>query len=267
MQLLISFTRHAAAFRRLAGALSLLVCVMPGHAETEWDIVGLKIGMTEAEVRAAFQAYAPDGKIFEHTGTFSYSDNVNQFKSPAFLDQLELRVTGMAIQTPLRVWFSGPTGEPRVIAIARQENNLPDPVTSAEFQQNLLAKYGQPTGEAGGTLLFWEQTDKPSCIRTSYGVTIREFGKFPMGHTNVSQAIQQLEAAQQSASDPLPEDLATCGKFVYYTTGMNPVKAFMAGLFDVGAMAATYRARNEWVDSLEAEAIRKRESAGQAPRL
>jgi hypothetical protein len=48
---------------------------------------------------------------------------------------------------------------------------------------------------------------------------------------------------------------------------MDPVSGFIAALFDVGGMAATFRARNEWVDALEAEAISKRQGQGQAPQL
>jgi hypothetical protein len=87
-----------------------------------------------------------------------------------------------------------------------------------------------------------------------------------MGHANLSQTAAMLESAQQS-QDPLPADLTTCGTFVYYTTGMDPVRGFMAGLFDVGAIFETYRSRNAWVGDLEAEAIRKREGQSQAPRL
>ena len=37
--------------------MALFTAAGPGLAAPDWDIVGLKLGMTEAEVRAAFQAY------------------------------------------------------------------------------------------------------------------------------------------------------------------------------------------------------------------
>lgn len=251
---------------RLGLALAFCGAALPAFAAADWDIVGLKIGMTEAEVRAAMAAYAPDGKLFDHRGTFGYSDGISSHRTEPFLDQIELRVTDGSIKQPLRVWFSGPTGEPRAIAISRQELNLPNPITVAEFQQNLQAKYGPPTGETPGSALYWEESGKPSCIRESWGIAIREFGKFPLGQVNVSQAMAGL-ARDQPRSSVLPADLETCGTFVFVTISMDPVRAFSAGLYDVGAMAATFNARNAWVEGLTAEATRKRQGQSQAPRL
>lgn len=38
-------------------------------------------------------------------------------------------------------------------------------------------------------------------------------------------------------------------------------------MFDVGAIVATQRARNAWVQQLEEEAIKKREGQAEAPKL
>jgi PAS domain-containing protein len=67
------------------------------------------------------------GKIATHRTTLTYRDGVNSHRTPAFLSSMELTVTRLSIQRPLRVWFSGPIGEVRVIGVARNEGNLPNP--------------------------------------------------------------------------------------------------------------------------------------------
>lgn len=256
----------------LAGlGIALLTAARPGLAAPDWDIVGLKLGMTESEVRAAFQTYDAKGKIIAIQSAFPYSDKVNSFRTPPFLNSMELRVTRQSQQTPLKVWFSGPIGETRVIGIARQEYNLPNPSTAAEFEQGLQAKYGKPTGRAGSgssSMPVWEESGKPSCVRVSHGISFGDFPQVTTGQKNLDQAAAAMEAwHQRGPGQQLAADPATCGAFMYYTTNMDPLKAFTAGLYDVGAIMKTRDSRSQWVDQLEAEAIRKRQGQGQAPRL
>lgn len=258
--------RSTCSITGMAVMLVLSLFARSAFAAPEWDMLGIRLGMTEAQVREAFKAYDPNGKIMASNAAFSYSDKVNSFRTPDFLDTLELRVTRLSIQIPLKVWFSGPVGEARVIGVARQEYNIPNPVTAAQFQQSLAGKYGQPTVTAG-TMPVWEEAGKPSCIRASWGVNLGEFPQVVTGQKKIAQAVAALEALQQSSSGTLPADLASCGTFLYYTAGMDPVKAITGGMFDVGAIMATHHSRNAWVDQLEAEAVRKREGQAQAPRL
>jgi len=253
----------ARTFVRATSALALLAAAAPGAAAPDWDIIGLRLGATEAEARTTLEGYDPNGKIVAHESNFSYSDKVARHRTPSFLDQLELRVTRLAIEQPLRVWFSGPNEEVRVVAITRQEHNLPNPATYADFRKSLEAKYGPPTGEER-TLLVWEEAGKPSCVRTQYGISLREFAKLRMGHATMGQAAAALDAKQ--GQDSLPADLTTCGTVVYFG-GNDPVTSFSAGLLDMGAIMKTFYGRNAWVADLEAEAIRAREGQGQVPQL
>lgn len=267
MQALLRSSKHIV---QAALSAALLAAAGPGMASTDWDMVGVKLGMTESEVRTAFQAYDPKGKIIATQSAFSYSDKVSSFRTPPFLNSLELRVTRKSIQTPLKVWFSGPMGDARVIGIARQEYNLPNPSSSAEFEQGLQAKYGKPTGRAGaGTgIPVWEEAGKPSCIRVRHGIAFGDFPQVTTGQKNLDQATALLNAwHQQGPGQQLPVDPATCGVFMYFTTNMDPLQSFTAGMYDVGAIMKTRESRNQWVDQLEAEAIRKRQGQGQAPRL
>lgn len=260
---------HRAAHR--AAALALFSCTLTAVADPGWDMAGVKLGMSEAEVRAAFTAYDPKGKIGAINSSFTYNDGVASHRTPAFLNSMEIRVTRLAMWTPIKVWFSGPEGPARVIAIARNEGNLPNPVTRGQFVQGLLAKYGPPTGLLSGGLPYWEATGKPSCISTQKKDQ-PDMGEFPQvtsGHKTLEQAVALLEARAQAGGSyygPRPTDLRQCGTFMYYAA-VDPVSLYTAGMYDVGAIVATLRARQAWVDKLRAEAVQKRQAQGQAPRL
>lgn len=258
------------SWARAAAVLALCAAATPSLAAPDWDMAGVKLGMTEAEVKAAFVAYDPKGKIIASNSSFNYSDGLNSHRTPGFLNSMEIRVVRLAQWTPIKVWFSGPDGPARVIAIARNEGNLPNPVTRGQFLQSLQAKYGPPTAQWSNGMPYWEAKGKPSCVRTKNGDQVN-FGEFPQvttGHKTLDQAVGLLEAQQQQPGGfyTLPADLTSYGTFMYYTA-VDPVSLFTGGIYDVGAIVATQRARQAWVDKLRSEAIQKREGQGKAPRL
>lgn len=255
-------------------ALLLSACISPAMAAPDWDIAGLRLGMTEAEVRAALLAYNPKGKIFAQNLTATYSDKVESFRAPPFLSRMELRVTGMAIHIPFYVWFSG-TGEgdePRAIAIMRHEANLPNPPSAAQFMQSLVAKYGQPTAADSARTPYWEEPGKPSCIWLTHGIN-NPFASNLTYKSELSEGVDALERRQQGTGGGgtavrLPADLGQCGVHLYYYgTTSDPANSFTGVMIDVGAVVAATRAREARVGQLEAEAIRKRAGRGQVPRL
>jgi hypothetical protein len=268
---------------RAAGAGALLAWAAPGFAAPDWDILGLKLGMTEAEVRAALQAYDPNGKIGVHQAAFQYSDKINSFSTPAFLSRLELRTTQTSGQVVLpktfvRVWFSGPTSEARAIAILREESNVANAPSGEQFLQTLASKYGQPTVADRNRTPIWEEQGKPSCLWIAYGSSLPKeinhtlFSSNLIHKTDFSESVAALERRQQGSSGEigidLPPDLAACGAFLYYLgTTNSPARSFTGAMFDVGAIVATQRARNAWVQQMEDEAVKKREGKAEAPRL
>jgi hypothetical protein len=259
-------------FSRASAVAVLVLCAAATSsvAALDWDMAGVKLDMTEAEVKAAFVAYDPKGKIIASNSSFNYSDGLNSHRTSAFLSSMEIRVVRLAQWTPIKVWFSGPDGPARVIAIARNEGNVANPVTRGQFLQSLQAKYGAPTAQWSNSMPYWEANGKPSCVRTKNGNQVN-FGEFPQvttGHKTLDQAVGLLEAQQQQPGGfyALPADLTSCGTFMYYTA-VDPVSLFTGGIYDVGAIVATQRARQAWVDKLRSEAVRKREGQGQAPRL
>ena len=264
-------------FARAAVSVALLACTAPGFAAPDWDIIGLKLGMNEAEVTNTFQAYDPSGKIRMLQATVQYSDKIQSFNTPEFLSHMELQTTqgsgrNVLPKTFVKVWFSGPPGEARAIAILRQEHNVANAPSGEQFLQALASKYGQPSATDSAGTPTWEEEGKPSCIRTAHGISTGPFSSNLSHKSDFSDSVAALERRQQGSGGgtgvDLPADLASCGAFLYYLgTINNPASHFTGAMFDVGAIVAAQRTRNAWVQQLEAEAIKKREGQAEAPRL
>lgn len=246
----------------LVAAALALSSATQALAAPAWDILGVRLGMTEAEVRAAMLAYEPKGQVIATRLTLPYSDKVSTFQTEPFLSRLELRVRRQTVQTPLKVQFSGPGGPARVIAVEREAFGLPDAPTPQQFQQSLEAKYGKPSAYTPGRRMpMWEETGKPPCARDASGE--------PMPY-NTFKSLEEAQRMQGRAATarPLPADLTTCGSYLQYDYGMSgPVRSFVARLVDLGRLAATEQARRDLVKRLEDEAVRRREGQAQRPRL
>jgi hypothetical protein len=266
-----------AGIRRSAlviAALALGAASLPVVAAEDWDIVGIKLGMTEAEVRQKLKEYAPKANVQVFNSGYSYSDGVNSFQTPPFMNALQAKPGDVSkgAENGVKVWMSGPVGEARVIAIARKFQDFSTTAPGkAQLAQSLEQKYGKPAGLAAGDgEPIWEQAGKPTCMRANNGNGLRlhvgPFGSMAQNLSDTQNIESQLEK-MRSKSPGMPADLSTCGAIVFYNYLGDPVATFHAGIIDVGAMVATERARNKWVDELEAEAVRKRQGQSQTPRL
>ena len=264
--------------RYLSGVFlsALLGLALPATAapDAKLDIAGVRIGMTEAEVRAALTAFDPSLTVTAVASVFNYRDGVNMLQSPEFLDRLEGKV-GRNGDPNLKVYFSGPVGEVRVIGVSRAFRSLDAPPTSAQFLQSLAAKYGPLSGFSRDNQRHpvWESDGRPSCIRGRGGmnnaVWIDLDSSFGPGLVASSSAQAFLSARSSAVTHKglLPTDLTQCGAYLGYYYFGDPVRSFEAELFDLGAVVATQRSREAWVNQLQADAVRKREGQGQTPKL
>jgi hypothetical protein len=267
MKILLSILASAAV------ALSALASPpAQGAPEEKLDIAGVRIGMTEAEARAALVAFDPGLDISPVMAVFNYSDGVNQLNSPEFLDRLEGRLPGLGLV--FKVYFSGPVGEVRVIGLRRAGLVMNNPPTAAQFIDSLLAKYGQPTGLSRGdkSQPVWEAAGKPSCIRVRDYKNDIVINLSPgMGEGLADTAAAEQFFAGRSGNNTgrglIPADFTQCGAYLSYFFTGDPVRNFNAEVFDLGAMVSTERSRTAWVDQLEAEAVSKRKGQGATPRL
>lgn len=255
---------------RALAAILLLAVAAPAAAAQEWDIAGIRLGMTEAEARAALTAFDAGLKVVPVMGVFNYSDGVNPIlKTPEFLDRLEGSKGNEGVS--VKVYFSGPVGEVRVISVYRTVTAVPAPPTASQFVQALFSKYGQPSGtsRANKQHLVWESSGKPSCIRIKDGNRV-SLDAVSGTSLMVNAAVEQFFTQRRNnimGRGLIPNDLTQCGAYLGYNYMGDPVRSFFAEANDLGAMVATERSRTAWVKQLQAEAVRKRQGQGQAPKL
>ena len=255
----------------VGGALAGLTPALAQTAATpaaKMDIAGVRIGMTEAEARAALTAFGASMRIIRATSRYNYSAGEGRpenLSTPEFLDRLEVQPARGGFDLFI-VHFATPPSEPRVIAIQRPNlAHTQDPPTQQLFRSSLLAKYGQPSF-AGENELVWEEAGKPRCAFT------RRDNRPHVGDELSRNRIVptfQNERRYQSLGLTLAGDPAACGQLLSYSYDIwnGPVRVAKASLIDFGAVWSAEIRSSQWVNGLKAEAARKADAQAQAPKL
>lgn len=272
-----------AFLRQLSGAFlgAALVGLTPLAAQAQtsvqtvsssnFEMAGVRVGMTEAEARAAIQAFDPALRITPVMGVFNYSDGVNpSLKTPEFLDRLEGRKGNQAVS--LKVYFSGPVGEVRVVGVFRSEIVASNAPTAAQFAQSLIDKHGRPAGVNGlnNAHIVWAEAGRPSCIRArnhAGQVALSVSSGTSLMENSAVEDFYTKRGSEITARGLLPADLKQCGAYIDYNLIGDPVRQFVAEMNDLGAMVTAERSRRAWVQQLQDAATRQRQSQGQTPRL
>src|SRR3546814_13287504 len=65
------------------------------------------------------------------------------------------------------LFFSSPPGEARLVAIDRRLDNTPNPLTSQQLREALVAKYGTPASDDGQALRWLFPEGKVECVINS----------------------------------------------------------------------------------------------------
>lgn len=236
------------------------------------DIAGVRIGMTEAEVVKAIQAFDPGAKMSSRSMAYiPYFDGVNHLQTPEFLDQMGFRTANGGIG----VYFTSPPSEPRVLAVSRRESPT-QPPSGEQMLSALTAKHGpfnvrSAPSAAGGAVVHWDEEGKAQCLVTKDRRGQRTPSLNAMGTLIPPGAVKVLE--QQARQDFFREalgasrDASKCGTVLRYEWGSEPIRSFEAWLVDQGGMVAANRRSVQWVEQLKAEAVRKRQGQGAAPKL
>lgn len=260
-----------------APTLAALALVAPVFAQTltplsKMDIAGVRIGMTEAEVVKAIQAFDPSAKMSSRSMAYvPYFDGVNHLQTPEFLDQLGFRTANGGIG----VYFTSPPSEPRVFAVSRRESPAQAP-SGEQMLSALTAKHGlfnvrSIPRAGGGAVVHWDEEGRAQCLvaKDSRGQRVPSLNA--MGTLIPPNAVKVLE--QQARQDFFREalgasrDASKCGTVLRYEWGSEPIRSFEAWLVDQGGMIAANRKSVRWVEQLKAEAVRKRQGQGAAPKL
>lgn len=241
------------------------------------DIVGIKLGMTEAEVANAIKAF--DGRarqVSRRMAHYPYSDGVTGFQTPAFLDE----VAYDAGDSKLRVWFAAPPAEPRSYAIHRYSTGNKTPPTREQFSTALTAKYGPGQSHylpnTGSNVMQWSEQGKPECaVSTNARVVVDGSPDtlMPPRAVEVLEGLGRMQHPNLRRTMGSSIDVARCGVVLRYAWGgpannpTFPVSEFYVWLVDQGGMVAKHRQSMQWVKQLEADAVRKRQGQGATPKL
>lgn len=251
--------------------------VAPALAQTatplaRMDIAGVRIGMTEAEVVKAIQAFDPSAKMTSRSvAYFPYFDGVDHRQTPEFLDQMGFRTEDAGIG----VWFASPPSEPRVFAVVRRGSPA-QPPSGEQMLSALTAKHGpfnvrSVPRAGGGVVVHWDEEGKAQCTVAKERNGQRVPWSNAMGSLLPPNAVKVLE--QYARQDVFREalgasrDASKCGTVLRYEWGSEPVRSFEAWLVDQGGMVAANRKSVQWVEQLKADAVLKQQSQGKAPKL
>lgn len=249
----------------------LLVLCLSALAGSAWaqaqsfDIAGLRVGMTEDEAIAALEAFDPEMALTVIEGYFNYTDGVANFETDGYPSEIRGTRPGSRYGDDFILMFTPPPNGGRLWLIDRREDiesNFPSP---AQYGEALRKKYGEPSIVSNEELLFaWEfPAGGPACLRDRLGPVSAYFQ--PRHHSDLLYRLYYMQQVGQA-----PADLATCALQLNYqlgSTNNQVVQSFNAIMIDVAGFSVANDAANEWVQGLEAEARRKREGGGKAPRL
>ncbi|QHE84888.1 hypothetical protein [Hydrogenophaga sp. BPS33] len=241
------------------------------------DIVGVKLGMTEAEVTSAIKAFDAGAKqVSRRMAHFPYSDGVNGFQTPAFLDEVEYR----AGDSKFRVWFAAPPAEPRSYAIHRYSTGNKTPPTREQFSAALTSKYGPGQSHylanTGSNVMQWSEQGKPECAVSTNARVVVDSSPDTLLPPRAVEVLEGLGRAQHPnlrKTMGASVDVARCGVVLRYVWGgpennpTFPIPEFYVWLVDQGGMVAKNRQSMQWVKQLEADAARKRQGQGATPKL
>ncbi len=265
----------ALAFAALVGSAAIASAQTVSADKT--DIVGIKLGMTEAEVTTAIKAFDAGAKqVSRRMAHFAYSDGANGFQTPAFLDELEYR----AGDSKFRVWFAAPPAEPRAYAIHRYSTGNKTPPTREQFLAALTSKYGPGQSHylanTGSNVMQWSEQGKPECaVSTNARVVVDGSPDtlLPPRAVEVLEGLGRIQHPNLRKTMGASVDVARCGVVLRYVWGgpannpTFPIPEFYVWLVDQGSMVSKNRQSLQWVKQLEADAVRKRQGQGATPKL
>jgi hypothetical protein len=218
-----------------------------------FDILGFRLGMTRDEAEAVFRRLNPDIELKVQNSYYSFSDGLNDHQTDEFLDRISGTIrhdrATKAILSVI-VEFSPPPEGGTVVQIVRQDNNIANPVTLAEYRQALIGKYGPPATELYG--LQWHfPEDRSLCSSNASG---------PGAH-DLKTLVQGRDREQKLANPSL------CASYLTFRMTGDPVGSVYARMVDVEQAIRAQLAANAWVAELQAEAVARRKAQGQGPEL
>ncbi len=235
--------------------LSLSFATAMAASADGFDVLGVHLGMTQAEVEASATAYDPQVKMIRKLSRFSYFDGWESQSTADYLKTLsvEFPVKGGTLE----IDFSPPPDGGRAVRIARTGGYSGRKVEFPPYEnflQSLIRKYGEPVFErrrsVGGELLWARPADEKVCLKTETSLRLK-----------VNETNYDLSE---------PQD---CARLLYYNlepeTPGGPVQRLRATAIDVAEIVRSELATKAWLKKLsnEARAARSEATAGDTPDL
>lgn len=264
------FARHCAV---LLAASAILAGTAPALAAPDWDIVGIRLGMTPAQARAALQAYAPKAEVTEFSRRFAYHDGVRDQQLPGFLGSITAHQGSAPGQAEtVEVMFSAPPMEQRVIRVIRTLTLHDDPVALERATASVTQKYGKPAAVlqpnmGNGSISRWVETGKPVCGDTA--PTSHDARQAPPVD-NAPGGLSPYDAWHRRKL--APADASNCGAALVVNlvtrNAQDPlVREMKFVMTDPGYAVPAMRATAQQIADLQAQARKARQNVGTLPKL
>jgi hypothetical protein len=230
------------------------------------DILGLRLGMTVDEAKAALKVHDPAVKIAEYRRYYTYSDGVTHgLRSPDFVFYIESSrkiVEGNQWgDEAIALYFSPTPDDQRATYITRSQSNTPNPPTGQQYRDALIKKYGTPTNESNGQLQWLSPAGKVDCTVGA--------AKYHPSRGHFLRYVFQGEVPGKFVKRGVT-DLSQCASHLEYALGFNlagPATNVTAKMLDVEATARGEMRARQWISGLTETARKAREAKGKGPKL
>lgn len=234
------------------------------HAQ-DFDIVGIRLGMSVEEVYKALAAYdINENGIQEYLQHFNYSDGVEQFKTDDFVFYIDA-FKSTDTNDSLSIFFSpGPQGG-NVVAVVRTMENRTNPPTRRQFLDALKNKYGPLTSEDISTAQWNFPAGKIQCL-------VGAVGAYQPTQPSILKKIYGANVGSRDGilHNQQAKSLSDCASYLTYAMPSgddSPVGMARAVMVDVAGTADGELSANEWVAGLAEQARKVRESKSAIPAL
>ena len=231
---------------------------------SEFDIAGLKLGMSPEQAKAALVALGIDpGRIQESRSSYRYTDGVNSHNTDEFLnhivaDKVERR-SGTRVVDNFNLFFSPPPKGGQLVMIRRQIENPVGAPTVAEYRAALLEKHGKPDEDRPGSPLW---LDPPGAVNCTGGPPGDARGI--MSSIYMDAALKHLRNAKKVSH---PSQCARMLQYIMPSSPNQPAKRVTAVMSDVPGWGTAYLATLEWIEAQRQTAVKAREGKASKPKL
>ncbi|QHE84889.1 hypothetical protein [Hydrogenophaga sp. BPS33] len=233
--------------------------ILPATAQSAFDVVGVRPGMTEAEAMSALTAHRPGMRVQKRSMNYNFRDGVQQINTESFLHEVWVIYDDAQGREEFRLYFSPLPSASRVVSVYRNVT-LKAPPTQAQLSSQLTQKYGAPTvtGKNYADLnMTWGESGKPMCWRSNPKATV-----IGDGQGDITDYLRK-----EQAKGRVPADFSQCGVALAANLVGEPVRQLVVRITDYGAWAATQQKAKDWVEQQRQDAVKARLSKGDGPKL